>query len=571
MIIQFIKKNIFFILLIGITTFLYGIVLFPSGSHSCFKNFCGLYFWGSHGHDGLWHLAIVEQAFQSFPFKMPTYSGATLAGYNIFYDVILFFLSKIGISSLIAYFKIIPILWFVLFTTLMIVFAKKLHNSKLFIFIFLFFNYFAGSFSYYFTLIKDKTLIGSSGFLAQLPQHMLLNMQFSLSLLLALIILIIMKNKIQSIKSILLLGLCVFISMGLKFYGGLISYVLVIIFLLLHIKKNSLKRTIFYLFVISIFFIASIFIFYNPFVSAKSGSIFVFSPFTFVHPITEDPSLFYLKSLTSARYTYASNNSIRLIPIELLNLVIFLLFYLGVRFLGLIYGLIISVQKKGEETIFYKSVYITIWISIMCTVLFIQKGEWTNIVQFLYYGIFLSTIYLSLFLYDVFQHSKKIGIYIIVLCMLFAIPSTLDIFRLYSQRPGTAYLPQGEYEALQELRKMPKGIVLSPLHDKNRDEIRRLREQNIPQPLYAWEDTAYVTAFSGKQSYIADIWMEQITGVDYKKRLKRVNKNDCSILKEIDYVYFNNEYKLNRNMFDCPHKLEMIYGNLTSSIYRVLK
>lgn len=566
------KKYFWIILLIGITAFLYGVVLFPSGNNFCFKGACGLFFWGSHGHDGIWHLAIIENAFKSVPFQMPTYAGGKLTGYNFFYDIILFLLTKIGIVPLFSYFKLMPILWFIAFTILLILLAKRIQNSKLFAFLFLFLNYLAGSFSYYFTLVKDKTIWGSSGYLAQLPQHILLNMQFSLSLLGILYILFIIKGKLLNKLSVLLMGFLIFINMGLKFYGGAITFVLVISYILLSTKKNTIKKIILYLSIICSFFAVAILIFYNPIESVRTGSIFIFSPFTFVHPITEDPSLFYLRAITDARYAYMAYHSIiKLIPLELFSLAIFLFFYMGVRFFGLIYGLIKSFQVKDRDAVFHIVVNITIWISILLTVLFIQKGEWTNIVQFFYYGIFLSTIYLALFLFDIYKRKKILGIVLIICFMILAVPSTLDIFKLYSQTPGTTYLPEGELEALQQLRKMPEGIVFTPLHDKKRDEIKSLKEKNIPLPLYAWEDTAYVTAFSGKQLYISDIWMEQITGIDYKMRLEKVQNNDCIILKDIDYIYFNNEYRLSRNMFDCPNKLELVYGNLTSSIYKVEK
>ncbi|KKQ01972.1 MAG: hypothetical protein US11_C0002G0031 [Candidatus Roizmanbacteria bacterium GW2011_GWA2_36_23] len=504
---------------------------------------------------------------------MPTYSGEILKGYNYLYDVLLLFLSKIGIPPIISYFKLMPIFWFAIFTYLLIVLAKKLNKNNIFVWFFLFFIYMAGSFSFFFTLVKDKTIWGSSGILAQLVQHMLLNHQFSLSLIPLVYILIKMREKNITFKWLTAAGIAVAINMGLKFYGGIVSYILVISYLLFVINKHSLRKSIVQILIISLFFIASVFIFYNPTAALKSRPVFIFSPFSFIHPISEDPGLLNMQKLTYLRYVVQDTRQYwKLFLIELFNLALFLFFYFGVRFFGLIFGTIKTFTKKS--TPFDRSVILTVIASILFTTLFIQTGEWTNIVQFLYYGIFLSTVYLAELTYFIIKKKKVIGYLIVGLLMLFSVPSTIDVFALYAKFPGSAYLPKGEYEALQVLKKLPDGIVYSPLYNQSefhRQQIKQLKEKGGPLPLYAWEDTSYVTAFSGKQHYLADLWMERIIGIDYKKRLEKVIGDDCSFLKEIDYIYYNNDYQISRRLFDCENKLEFVYGNLTSRIYRVIK
>lgn len=569
---ELIKKYFWFILLVTIAFISYQILNFPSGSYYCYQGKCGYYFWGSQSHDGIWHLAIAENAFKKLPFQMPTFAGSLLTGYNYLYDIGLFFLSKIGIPPIISYFKIVPIAWFVLFTFFLIKLAKKIKNNTLFIWLFLFFTYFTGSFSYYFTLIRDKTIWGSSGILAQLVQSILLNHQFALSLLPLLYVLIKMKEKSLSFKTVIILGLMVFINMGLKFYGGVITYSILMSYFLLNFKISPIDWTK-KIIIVSLFFIVSILVFYNPFVSLKTGVIFSISPFTFIHAITEDPNLLNIQKLTTARYAYqASGQWLKLIPIEFINITLFVFFYLGVRFIGLIYLCVKVIKRKASN--FDILVLITIFFSIALTSLLSQKGEWTNIVQFFYYGIFLSTLYIAEFAYKIFKKYQKIGYLLVGVLIILALPATIDIFALYARFPGTTYIPKGEIEALGVLKKMPEGIVYTPLYnidEENIQKIKQLKEIGGPLPLYTWEDTAYITAFSGKQSYITDLWMERIIGIDYSSRLNKVMKKDCSILKEIDYIYFNNEYKISRSFFDCPNKLDFAYGNLTSTIYKVRK
>jgi len=361
--------------------------------------------------------------------------------------------------------------------------------------------------------------------------------------------------------------------MGLKFYGGVITMILVSSYLFfIYFPKNK-KQMLISLSIIILFFITSVFIFYDPLSSIKTGSIFIFSPFAMIHSVTEDPSLLNMTRLTNARYFYQSKGfNFHLIFIESFNLVVFLFFYLGGRFFGLLYVGIQILRKKTQA--FDLSIIATVVVSIILTTFFIQKGEWTNIIQFFYYGSFLLTLYLAESAYTFIKTKSILGYSIVVILMILAVPATIDVAKLYATFPGTTYLPEGEIEALQVLKKLPEGIVYSPLYnegEKNQNAIKELKEKNLPLPLYAWNDTAYVTAFSSKQHYLTDLWMERITGINYQNRLDKVLKNDCSFLKEINYIYSNNDYQIDRQLFDCPSRLKLIYGNRTATIYSVIK
>lgn len=556
-------------------------MVFPSGSHYCFEDKCGIYFWGIHSHDSIWHLALIESSFSKFPFIAPTFSEGILSGYNYLYDLVVFLFTKIGISSLFLFFKFIPFLWFILYVVLLIVFAIKLNKNMLFMGLLLFFTLFTGSFSYYFTLIKDHTISGSYGYLSQLPMHIMMNIQFALSLLGILYIMIKIQKREINLREIFIFGLIIFVNLGLKFYGGVVTTILVISYLLvlntctegsrsiskgpLVITQKIIKSTLLYLIIIFGFFGISILTFYNPFASLKSGSIFSFAPFSIVHPITEDPSLFYLQKITDARYFLLTKGiGLKLILIETLNLTLFLLFYLGVRFFGIVYLLIKFIKRK--YTILDATISLTMIGSTMLTVLLVQKAEWWNSIQFFYYAIFLSTIYITELSFELIKKFKRIGFFCTVIFVILAIPSTLSISEWSFYYPGNTYLPDGEYEALKELKKLPDGVVYSPIFDKD-----KIKQGNDPAPLYMNGDNAYVSAFSGKQSYLADILQLRLTGIDYQKRLNKINNNDCSILKEIDYIYFNNDYKVNRSLFDCESQLKLEFGNRTASLYKVLK
>jgi len=355
-----------------------------------------------------------------------------------------------------------------------------------------------------------------------------------------------------------------FIIFGLKFYGGVVALLLLIPYLIIG-AINKKKNVVIFGITLLLSSLLAIFLFYNPVNSLKNNSIFIFSPFTSVHHITENPNLFFMKKLTNYRYAQMTRMiNIKLLLIEGFNLIIFLFFYLGVRFFGVIYLIVKLIKKKATN--FDMSIVVALFGSIAITTLFIQKGEWTNIYQFFYYSVFLSTFYLAELANKLILSKKLIIKSLLIVFVLLAIPTTIDLFRTSFQFPGLTYLPQGELEALLVLKKQQPGIVFSPLYNKDVGQ-----NMTLPKPLYAWGDTAYVSAFSGKQHYLSDIWMEQITGVNYQVRLDLVNKNNCRFLQDIDYIYYNNDFKIARSLFDCPNKLQFLWGNRTSTIYRVIK
>jgi hypothetical protein len=540
-------------------------MVFPSGSNFCYQNKCGIYFWGIHSHDAIWHLALVETSFSKIPFINPVFSGVILTGYNYLYDLVLFALSKLGVPILFAFFKLIPFVWFIIFTYLLIKLAQKIYNNSLFVKLFLFFVFFTGSFSYYFTILHDKTIAGSYGTLSQLPMHFMLNFQFALSLLGILYILMKIKDNKSTFKDVVVFGIITFINMGLKFYGGVVTFILVICYLLLVIRKKTIKKTLINILMTCVFFTLAIFIFYNPFSAVKSGSIFSWAPLALVHPITEDPSLFYLQKLTDARYFLQTKGvGSKLIMIESINLILFLFFYLGVRFFGLIFLSYKALRQKLTK--FDLIVIITMVVTTLFTLTLVQKAEWWNTIQFFYYAVFLSTIYITECVYQLIIKYKRIGWLIAILIVILAIPATLNITQWSFSYPGNAYLPLEELQVLNFLKKQPRGIVLAPLYQKE-----LIKQNQYPAPLYAVGDTSYVTAFSGQQSYLADIVQLRLTGVNYEKRLTKIKNNDCSILDDIDYIYYNNDYKIDRKLFDCKDRLELIFGNRTASVFRVIK
>ncbi|MCR4276973.1 MAG: hypothetical protein NUV87_02485 [Candidatus Roizmanbacteria bacterium] len=562
-VINYIKKHSFLLFLIVPAFLLYMLIIFPSGSNLCFEKSCGIFFWGVHGHDGIWHLAISNFSFNSFPFNAPTYFGAQMSGYNYLFDLIIRGLSLIGIPAIITYFKIFPVVWFLIFTSLLIVLARKIKDTPVFVFLYLFFTFFVGSFSYFLTLFHNKSIWGSASLLATLTVHTMSNLQFAFSLPILLGILIIIKNKKPNMKSVLMISALNFINLGIKFYGGAITSFVIIIYLLSYVNKKTLLSSVKYLFVLGLTSILSIIIFYDPFSSVKSGSVFSFSPLSLIHTITEEPSLFYSRQLTNARYFLIQNGiGPKLILIEAFNIAAFLFFYLGVRFFGFIYIFWQILRKKLDR--FNLNILLTSIFAFTLTAVLVQKGEWWNVIQFFFYSIFLSNIFLAQLSERLFMSRSILLKFCVFLIIFFGIPTTIDVIRQYAVFPGSSYISKQELDALSFLKYQPKGVVLTPIYDPSLKLNKGLND------LFRAEDSAYVSAFTGKQSYFANPHPLRLMGIDVNPRSSLIKNGDCKIMSEIDYIYELHTDSKIKQFISCKNVIvKNIFANDLVTIFKV--
>ena len=564
--IDYIKKNKLLLLVLIPAFLVHMLIIMPSGSSYCHQDKCGLFFWGAHSHDAIWHLAIISTSFGKLPFIAPTFAGSLLTGYNYLLDLVMFILSKIGISPLFSYFKLFPIIWFLGMVFVAISFARKLHKSAVFVGIFIFFIFFAGSFSYLLTFYHHKTIWGSSGLLAMQAGLTLTNLQFALSLIVLLYILKLIKTES---KNIVVLSLLTGINIALKFYAGAISLFIVALYILgMVIKDKKVKDFLISSFILAIVSLVAVIVFYNPLQSLKSGSTFSFSPFATVHSIIEEPEQFYLKDMVNARYFLQNANkfSLKLIRIEVYSLLLFLFFNFGTRIIGLSVVALKLVKRSISRFDIYVS--FTILFAIFMATFFVQKGIWWNTIQFLYYALFLGNIFAAEALYELWKRSKLAGIVILIIIFLLTIPSSLDIAKGFYSFPSSSYLPKEEASALEFLKKQPAGVVLSPIFDKNNQE-----KSGSPIALAGYDDNSYVSAFSGKPTYANDEVQLELLGIPYKKRYEAVRTSDCSVLSSVSYIYQpqNMKYKLLESCIKKTKSIVEIFRNKAVVIYSTKK
>lgn len=534
-----------------------------SGTYLCINNRCGDYFWGVHEHDGIWHLAVAAVSFKSWPFVHPVYSGMPLSGYNLLLDLVIFLASKIGLPFAVSYFKVLPVVWFVLFSWLSLKYARAQNNSRSFVWLLLFLFFFGTSFSFFINLYHgDLSIANTSGMLTMQALSSLTNLQVAFSYIIFVAVIYLLMTRRLSLTLAVAVSFFVFLDIGLKFYAGIVIGVLVGVFFVCQLFRRDMKALL-YLLILGLFSVLSIIFFYNPFQAAKGGmNIFAFNPFATVHPIIEDPSLIYLKDLVNARYFLQQSGkfSPRLVAIELLTLLLFMIFNLGVRVTGLLFLVIQGLRKRLSQLDF--STFIALLFALLFPVFFTQKGEWWNSIQFFYFGTFLLNIYTA----KAFSRIKNRAVLsvLIAVIVVVSVPSNLDMFISYLPTNGAVYVSKGELEALRYLKSKKDGTVAVPLYNQSRKGT-----YGKYSPLYSHIDSAYVAAYSGKQVYLANVGQVRLTNIDFSARYNSLKTGDCSVLQDIEYVYYpKDQYDV--FLRKCVEKnplFRMEYSNSSAVVY----
>lgn len=534
-------------LLIGLAFVTQMLVMLPSGSQYCYEGRCGDYYWGVHEHDGIWHLALANVAFsKGWPLRMPTYAGEKLTGYNWLIDLPIYALSKIGISPALTYFKIMPLLWFVLMIWTWKRFANRYMGKKESYWQWLLFLLFFGSsFSFIFTLWHSGTLNGNSSLIAMQAPMMLINLQFAYTLpLLSAVATSLLENK-KSMRTEIGFMVAVFLGFGLKFYGGAIILALIGINSLIHKNwKRILLNTAVAL--------LAVIVFYQPKIGGES--VMSFKPLATVFPIIEEKALFYFPTLATARY---SPQIFKQLIAAIVAIIVFLVFNFGTRLIGLL-----RVNRLNK---FEWSVLLTVFAAIMANMFFVQRGEWWNTVQFLYYGFVLINILAAKQLVDWSRGWHDLKRFLVMGAVVaVAAPGLIDTMRVFAKFPPGSYVSEQEKIVLAELKKQPDGIVLALLLTRSEAGL-----PYSPSPLYYRYESAYVAAYSGKATYFNDTVQSRLVGIEYQEREQMVKTGDCRVLEQVKYIYVAGDKAQIKPWEECSHKLDLIATSTDAMLYEV--
>ena len=266
-------------ILIAAGTLTWSLVMVRSGL--CWNKDCagGIGFWGANGHDGIWHLSLINN-FARGDFGNPVFAGSGLQNYHIGFDLFLSLIVRItGISSSLLYFQIIPPILALAVGILTYKFVSLLRKSKLESYLSVFFVYFGGSMGWLVSLIRGKGIGGESMFWSMQSISTLINPPFAMSLVFILSGLIFLfkylknKNAVNFILTSIFFGGTIFI----KVYGGLLVLTSLLALSLWQIIKKK-DFSVLWITILSLILSMSLFL---PFNKSSIGLI-EFAPFWFL-------------------------------------------------------------------------------------------------------------------------------------------------------------------------------------------------------------------------------------------------------------------------------------------------
>lgn len=501
----------------------------------------GMGFWGPNGHDGVWHISLI-QSLSSFSLNMPVFAGESLKNYHIGFDLILAIIHSITrIPISILYFQIIPpfvalgIGYFVYRFVLIWSKDKRIALWSIF------FVYFGSSFG----------LRGESMFWAQQSISTLINPPFALSLFIMFFILYRLTDFSTKTTSYELFAI--------SFLTGSLAFVKIyaaILFLpglfIASLIDNKFRK----LFVLSVLFSL---LFYLPF-NRGASSLIVFQPFWFLENMLGLSDRFFWPKLYQAMIVYkTTRNLFKFIPAYGLAAAIFIAGNLGTRLIALLN------IKKIKPDIFTIILLTSSLLGFLIPLFFIQQGTPWNTIQFFYY----TQIFIGLFAARAMPGLHKLIKVSIILIALFGINLTL---KHYLPANPPAKISTEELTALKALSRLPQGATFTPPAVPD-------AYAPAPRPLYLYESTAYVSAFSGQPVYVEDTVNLNITGFDWQNRIEAAkyfmtdsNLNSAReflTTNNISYIYLS-EVAKTRPVFSASELGgKVIFENSQAAIWQI--
>jgi len=135
---------------------------------------------------------------------------------------------------------------------------------------------------------------------------------------------------------------------------------------------------------------------------------------------------------------------------------------------------------------------------LLFALLLVQKGDWFNTLQFVFYGLFLLNFTAGVAWAKIIENRpRKLKIFLLILLAGLTLPGCLELLPYYQRNSSTHILiPQTEIAALNYLSKQPSGSVLTG----------RVSHYSL------------IPALSGKPTYLSDPQVLKITGLEFHKR-----------------------------------------------------
>src|SRR3989344_1930088 len=465
----------------------------------------GLGFWGPNGHDALFHLSLSESFREKlFSLAHPQLAGEVLKNYHFGFDWLTGILSRLTAApSMDVSFRLFPLLLVILLVFVTIRLLTLWRFSGLTILISLFLMFLAGSAGFIPSILAGRSLFGGESFFwANQSISLLLNPPFALSLLILLLFLLLLEKRPHRLTRIEWLSLSIL--------GGILVQIKIYAFILL-LPSLVLRKKFKLALGVGLFGL----LFILPSLGGGTGFPFLLQPLWFAKSMFESPDRLYWRQLAQAWQVYENNGVfIKLILVNLLATAVFYLGNLWVRLIGLGplirgRGLTLSAQIAASIVI----------LGLIIPLVFTQQANPWNTIQFLYYSLFFLSFYTAGEIGHWLSRAKHktLAVLAVAFILLLSLPTTIGTLSDYTTSQSASRVTLTELRALDLLRRLPRGIVAAPL-----TYSRRLPLIPDPKPLYVYASTAYISALSGQPEYLSDTINLDITGFDYKERVKNI-------------------------------------------------
>lgn len=502
--------------LIGLGTIAWSLTMIKSGRVYSY----GMGFWGPNGHDGVWHIALIK-SLANRPWEMPIFAGEAIRNYHVGFDLVVAILHKITFIPVeTLYFQIIPPLLALGIGLSVYLFVFKWKKSQVQAFWATFFVYFGGSWGWLVSVLRNGGIGGESLFWSQQAISTLINPPFALSLLIIFTALsLLLMGLRHEKKTVLFLASVLFgILVQIKVYAGILClFALFVAGMWRLFKRKGMS-------VLKVFtgaLIVSIIVF-SP-ISGDVESALVWKPFWFLENMMAFPDRFYWPRFAEAMVNYKLAGNL---PKGFVAyFVAFLVFWFGNLGTRAIKEVLVLRWLRRPRALNYLEVFFVVVVVAGAAIpmFFVQTGTAWNTIQFMYYSLVFSGILAGIVLGEWLERQKKLSTYVVSgAVILLTLPTTVGTLGQYLPNRPPAKISKKELEALHFLSQQPDGVVLSlPLFDKTAADAA---VDNPPRPLYLYESTAYVSAVSGKKTFMEDEVNLEITGYDWKSRRDEIEK-----------------------------------------------
>lgn len=573
---QIFKDKILLLLLV-VGIIVQGFINFPSGWR--YSN--GINFWSSQGHDGLWHVSLMEEIKNVFPPTNPLYANHQMQNYHFTSDIFMgeFYRLFPFFSSLDLYFRFYPILFSFLIGLSVFVFVARKWNDKA-AYIAIGFTYFSGSFGYIVSLLNHGFLFsGETTFWASQGNTILGNPPHALGIILLTTILFILSVW-EKTKTNIWLIFIVILGFGLATVkvssGAIFSVSILAAGAIYFIQTRKLSLLIAGIIVTVGNYICL------KFISPSAQSFIIFEPLWFPRTMMVVRLDWMDWEMRRQHYMWVNTwrSWIRVVSLEMQAILIFILGNTGVRVLAV--GEIISNIRKKNISSVDIFMYTGSMAAVVVVLLFVQSGITFNLIQFIQIYLHFMGILAGVTLWKITQKFNKplYKIGIILLIFIFGIPTVVgNLFEFYG--PGKkplAYISNSEIEGLDWIKNNTSkdSVIFTKPFDKN----AFYRYKIHPLPISGWYSTMYVHSISGRRTFLSGEEQLVITGynidddrkkaTDFMQQLDIIRDNKFLVEAKIHYLYFRRD-ELDKPINQQNQNLKQVYSNNEVVIYKYVK